>query len=269
MHRTTVGMCEHEVIVVPRAVAHLLFELQPSPRPQHGNSARVEVDRSPACRCLRRTDLGFVADGQQLLINDEAGRIEVDAAPGESEQLAASHAGVRRQVDRRRPIGVLDSREEAAQLLGRPHLMVLRPVENLRRVGEVGDVAQHGALAMRVGERLAEHPVDVPNRLRYEPAAGAVALAVDEQLGVQRVEVLGLELSELDRSDPRCDVEPDVVPVRLVRRPTQLRLLERQPPIVEVVGEGRLALVSAGRPIDTAVHDDEVAVPLLGDEPSC
>ena len=62
MNRSTVRMREHEVVVIARAVAHLLFELHPPPRPEHPDCARIEVDRSPARRGLRRADLGFVPD---------------------------------------------------------------------------------------------------------------------------------------------------------------------------------------------------------------
>ena len=106
-----------EVVIVPCAVAHLLFELQPPPRPQDRNRARVEVDRPPARRCLRRADFGFVADGQQLLINDEAGLVEFDVSPRQAQQLAAAHPGVRLQVDRGEPHRVLDRCKEAAQFV--------------------------------------------------------------------------------------------------------------------------------------------------------
>ncbi len=44
---------------------------------------------------------------------------------------------------------------------------------------------------MGVGEGLADDAVDDPDGLRGEPATVAVAAAVPEELGVERVEVLG------------------------------------------------------------------------------
>ena len=51
---------------------------------------------------------------------------------------------------------------------------------------------------MCVGECLADDAVDDPYRLGRESAALAVEAAVDEQLRVERVEVFGLRLLQLD-----------------------------------------------------------------------
>ena len=116
-------------------------------------------------------------------------------------------------------------------------------------------------LRMRVGERLADDAVDDPHGLRREPAALAVAATVDEQLRVERVEVLGLQLLQRDVSDAWVDVGLDVVAVRGEGRRSQLRLLGRQPPLEEVVAERD----PLGRPVVAVVHAlDEIAEHLLG-----
>jgi len=62
--------------------------------------------------------VGAVLDRQDLLIDDEAGSVEVDVAPRKPEYLTASHARVCGEVDRHVPLAVLDAGEELAQLVG-------------------------------------------------------------------------------------------------------------------------------------------------------
>ena len=112
------GAREHEAVVVSPAGAHPLLELLTAPRPQHGDGPRVEVDRAPAVRRLHVGDVRAVLDRQDLLVDDEAGGVEVDVAPRQAEHLAASHAGVGGEEDRHVPLAVLDAGEELAQLVG-------------------------------------------------------------------------------------------------------------------------------------------------------
>ncbi len=89
--RLAVRSREDKSVIVSSAGAQSLLELLSTPRPQHGDSPRVEVDRSPAVRRLHVGDVGAVLDRQDLLIDDEAGGVEVDVAPGNTEHLAPSH----------------------------------------------------------------------------------------------------------------------------------------------------------------------------------
>jgi hypothetical protein len=78
------GVGEHEIALVACPVGHQLLELHAPPGPQCGDGTWVEVDRAPARRSLRRADFGVVAGGEQLLVDDEAGFVEV--------RLASRHA---------------------------------------------------------------------------------------------------------------------------------------------------------------------------------
>ena len=110
-------------------------------------------------------------------------------------------------------------------------------------------------------ERLADDAVDDPHRLRSEPTADTVAFPVDEELRVERVEILGLQLLQRDRTDSRLDVDLDVVLVRRVRRRPELRLLRRQPALDEVVAERD----PLGHSVVAVVHAlDEIAEHFLG-----
>ena len=63
---------------------------------------------------------------------------------------------------------------------------------------------------MRVGERLAQDPVDVADRLDRQSGSVAVEPALDEQLCVELVEVLGREALQRNGADAGHDVIDDI-----------------------------------------------------------
>ncbi len=216
MDRPAVGRGEHEAVVVAPAGAHPLLELLPAPRPQHGDGPWVEVDRAPAVRRLHVGDVGAVLDRQDLLVDDEPGGVEVDVAPraGRAPRRVACRCWRRGRSARTTRCPRCRRGTGAARRLTRSSSPSSRRARTFGGSARSATLRVTVPLRMRVGERLADDAVDDPHRLRREPAAGAVAAPVDEQLRVERVEVLGLQLLQRDRADARVDVDLDVVPVR-------------------------------------------------------
>lgn len=80
--------------------------------------------------------------------------------------------------------------------------------------------------------------MDVPHRLGRQagtPATAVLLAALGEEGGVEQVDVLGRELVERPAA-----VQVDVAPVGVVGARPHPRLLDRQPPLREVLGDGEL-----------------------------
>ena len=119
--------------------------------------------------------------------------------------LGSAHAGGRGQQVQRVQVVVGDGVEEGAQLITGPHAHGSAVAAGGGGIGEIGHVAHHGALALGVGESALDGDVDVADGLRRQAASCAVALALGEQPGIERVEVLGPQLLYRDVSDVGID----------------------------------------------------------------
>ena len=123
---------------------------------------------------------------------------------------------------------VPDAGQELAELFGVPRVdLWLRRRRQLRRVGQVGDVALHAAFPMRVGQSLPKDAVDVADRLHGQAPALAVELPLDEQPGVEVVQVLWRQSLQLNGADPGDDVVEDVAFVGVEGRLAKLGALDR------------------------------------------
>jgi hypothetical protein len=67
---------------------------------QHGDRARVERDRPPALRGLRRADPDLVVYADDGLDDRQPSRDEVDVGPAQAEALSAPHPGGGQQDER-------------------------------------------------------------------------------------------------------------------------------------------------------------------------
>ena len=146
--------------------------------------------------------------------------------------------------------------EERPQLPGVPGFDVaLLAILQRWSIGQRDDVADDGAFALGVVHRLVEHQVDVAHRLRGQPGRpGRLALTDDarrlrglrrlaslgQQGRVENVEIVGCQPLDRSTAERRQHVEVDIAPVRVVGAGTHPRLLDRQPPIGEVLPEGEL-----------------------------
>ena len=126
------------------AVAEVVLALAGSVPLQRGERRGVEVERAAAAAGLRHADELLALDDGHRLVDRQAAAGEVDVAPAQPDQLAASHAGERGEAEHRFVAVAGDEGEEAAELVGGPRLHLRRagPGGGLRRVvGEAGDVA--------------------------------------------------------------------------------------------------------------------------------
>jgi len=68
----------------------------------------------------------------------------------------------------------------------------------------------------------------------------ALPVAIDEQRGVERVDIVRCELGQRPPSERRYDVKVDVAPVGVVGAGPNPGLLDRQPPLGQVLAQGEL-----------------------------
>gem|GEM_PF-6649253 len=173
--------------------------------------------------------MDLVADGHERARDREAGGVEVDVAPPQSEHFAAAHAGVRSDPQRRVGSVGAGRGQKRPQLLGVPHARgvgrqrsALRCVGDLQRVGEQ-EAAPHGVV-----ERSSQDHVDLHNGLVLEPT-GAVGATVIEELGVEAFEMTGTEVPQGDTTDVRDHVQVDDPPIGVVGTDPERELLRWQP----------------------------------------
>ena len=165
---------------------------------QLGDGSGVEVDVTAAGRGLEVALDELVLNRDDLLVDGEPGRVEVDVVPQQAGNLAPAHPGGRGEQVQRIQLMAGHRVEEAAQLVAGPHTNRPAAAADRGRIGGVGHVADDGALAGRVGQRALQGRVDVAHRLGRQAASAAVALAVGEELDIQLVEVLGLKPLQRD-----------------------------------------------------------------------
>jgi hypothetical protein len=224
----------------------------------------------------------------------------VEVPPPQSTHLATARAGDHRQPDEHPPVRVAAPRlgDQARRFLGRRGLRIGR--RHRRRLGLVHRVRAHPPPPHRALVGTAEHVVNLADRRRAQwpapvwSAPGialvrvarpvvhtvtvAAVLPAPPHLCVQRVQDLGVDRTDLGRTDERADVLIDVLPVALDRPPATGVLIEvavqqlvdggRRPRVAPLpdVGEeaetdpfGALPGLRAGR------HRLDEAVPALRD----
>lgn len=120
--------------------------------------------------------------------------------------------------------------EEPVELLRNPRLdldLLSRP--DLGGVRQRRDVADHKALALRVGQRFVEHEMDRPHRLRCQTLTGTSRglAATQQQRRVQPVEITGGQLLRRHPPQHREHVQVEVAPVRVEGPLAELALLDR------------------------------------------
>ena len=249
----SVWLHEDQFVTARFDAALLLRPLDP-PRLEHVDGATVEVDRASAGAGLHIGDLRLICDRHQRLTHRQPSGPEVEVTPPKSQDLTAAHPGVRRKMERRVKAVASNRVEERLKLFDVPGLDVaLLPTLQGRRVGQRDDVAHHQTLALSVGHRLAQHQVDVAHRLRREtdrlvdaallglhPLADRLLAALGQEGRVEDVEVVRAELVQRPATERRQDVQIDVAPVRVIRAGPDPRLLDRQPPLGEVLPEVEL-----------------------------
>ena len=137
-------------------------------------------------------------------MTDEVRGVEVDVAPAEAEDLAASHAGVGGDPERGVVAVVAGRGEERAELWAFHTRDVL--LDSGRRLGAwaiLAGLVRIQPAADGVVEGAAQDHVDLDDGLVVEPAR-AVGASVVEQVGVEPLEVIGPEVPQRDPSDPRA-----------------------------------------------------------------
>lgn len=209
MDGRSVGFGEDVAAFVAAAGGQAVFELAAPMQPQLCDGVGVEVDGAAAGGGLEVAFDELVLHRQQLLADGQACGVEVDVAPYQPGDLGSAHAGGRGQQVQRAQVVVGDGVQESAQLVAGPHAHGSAVAAGGGRIGEVGDVAHYGAFAFGVGESALDGDVDVADGLGRQAAACAVALALGEQPGIERVEVLGPQLLYRDVSDVGVDVQAD------------------------------------------------------------
>ncbi len=203
-------------------------------RPELVDRLGVEVDHSGAVALRRRVD-DLVADGDERLADRQPRPVQIEVAPAQAEDLAASHAGHRREPPDRLQPSPADGLEEARQLIRLPRLdpargAAVRP----GRLGCSRHVLDEQAGIDRVREDLVQRRVDVADRLGAEPLP---LVGVLRQPPVEPGQHRRRELLEPLLTEHGNDVELQVLPVRVERRRLDPRLGHRQPAVPDPFGE--------------------------------
>jgi len=178
----------------------------------------------------------LVGDRDQGPVDGETAGGEVDFTPPQAEELASSHAGVRRQPEGGEEAVRAGFVQKHLQLLGRPGPHHFVGPATFGGFGLGGDVADHEPAPQRVGEGLADDDVDLQHRLRVE--AHAAGFSVEEQLGVEALEMFGTEPAQRHGAEVRHDVLDDPAVVGVPGARPKADPFGRQPPLQEVGGDG-------------------------------
>jgi hypothetical protein len=110
MHRAAARRADHTVTIRDLSSDFRGQRVTPAVQHEHGDSA--EVDPSARVPRLAARLVELVADRDQGAVDGQVSVGEVDVTPAQTEELAAAHAGVRSEPERRKqPITSRDLEE--------------------------------------------------------------------------------------------------------------------------------------------------------------
>jgi hypothetical protein len=212
-----------------------------------GDGGGVEVDAPPAGASLDVELDGLPGEALHgpSYRYSAGGAIEVD--PLEPDDLPAAHPGVRSEVQCRVQALATGRGEEGGQLVGAPGPGWSGSRSASPPVGGVGDVVVEQSSLHRQIERGAHEHVDLEHGLGGEPVT--VAAAGGGEAFVQVVEVVGVQPSQRNVPNGRCDVVLDEPGVSVGRGRSNLASLVRQPGRAQEVIEPERS-ASCGRGAD-------------------
>jgi len=164
VHGLAVTDCEH---VVCGFAGDGLFQAGPlSPRLEDIDGCLSEVDTAPAVRCLAARFVEVVANSDEASVDRHRVLVEVDVAPFEAEEFAATHPGVGREPERREQATPDRSSQERCQLLGCPGLgFVFGYRPEPRCVRDERDVAGLNPALFGVIEGAADDEMNLEHRV--------------------------------------------------------------------------------------------------------
>ena len=166
-----------------------------------------------AVRDLPLVSVEFVADRHERASDGQVRSVEVDVAPAQAEDLAASHARVGGEPDGGVVAVTACECQECPELLSVPHSgRVAGQRPPLRGVGDRGRVSQDPAATDGVLESPTQDHVDLYDGLVVQPSCAVGASGV-EQVGVEALEVIGAQVPQRDPADPWDEVKIDDSPV--------------------------------------------------------
>lgn len=169
-----VAVGEDPLLVVGDANGRELGGLESAPPCENRKGGVVECDGAPCGLGLASGLVDFVADGDEATVEVQPLLLEVDVGLLESEDLVAAHAGHGGEPhDREEPVPGCGAQEQAELVFG-PGL-ALDPLQRslLGGMRDDRDVASHEPATVRVGERTADHEVDLVDGLGRQPSPGS------------------------------------------------------------------------------------------------
>ena len=243
MNTLTVGL-RHDQIITKRFCSTTFTSSQVEPAAEHRHGPGVEIDASTARPRLHIRDRHLVSDRHHRLADRQPLRTKINVTPPQTQHLAPTHSGVGNKVEHRPEPVRPNVLQKQGELIGlpRPKVVPLRRAQR-RSIGQRHDVSDHGALPRGIAERLVQHHMDVVHRLRCQPprlapiVAPSALVAIQQQAGVEHVDVFDSQLVERPPAERRDHVQLDASPIRLKSAGAQPGPLDRQPTSAEVVAE--------------------------------